>query len=440
MGIAIIIGLLCTFAVTKITPLQYKRHMGRAGTVIVYPPAVQNGVGFPVAPDGTAISTSGTTTSGILEGYNYALAHGYAFRIEGGDDLQPGCGHSGPGPGPGCSSVVYEITTSGTAPGITFGPTQGMEFTTGPITLNCTGATTGPCVLIDSQEMAVFDWRGMQIVGGGSGDCLVFAPTGNTPLDNVQGIIPFRFYMTSIACGTNANQSAVTFNVNNGIVNAFFYFDEINGGDMGIRILPSASEFSGNIITCKFIHGQSGSNPIVFMGIDSSHGNNANIFNNEWHLLVYSPASGKRIYDLFGNHETIFAAFRNMPSSIASNFLFESGTGYNSDFNQIFASEAGSGTGPLCSSCANVAHNRIYVAHTPANLNVSPGASPWVYQNLDMQDEKIAVTGGTVSAIAISGDASTYADTGATSGVWVLRPGEALKVTYSVAPTVTKIL
>lgn len=49
----------------------------------------------------------------------------------------------------------------------------------------------------------------------------------------------------------------------------------------------------------------------------------------------------------------------------------------------------------------------------------------------------VVVNGGTVSVISISRDNTTYYTTGETAGVFPISMGDYLRVTYTVAPTVT---
>jgi hypothetical protein len=70
---------------------------------------------------------------------------------------------------------------------------------------------------------------------------------------------------------------------------------------------------------------------------------------------------------------------------------------------------------------------------------ISPGASPYTYLNADNIEEDVLVYGGTVSAIDYSHDNSTFNVLGLTAGVFRLGPGNSLKVTYSVAPTMFKL-
>ena len=68
--------------------------------------------------------------------------------------------------------------------------------------------------------------------------------------------------------------------------------------------------------------------------------------------------------------------------------------------------------------------------------SITPGASPYSYAAPFWGS--VAVTGGTVSAIAISRQGTSIA-TGLTVGVFPVARGDVLTVTYSVAPTITFI-
>lgn len=74
----------------------------------------------------------------------------------------------------------------------------------------------------------------------------------------------------------------------------------------------------------------------------------------------------------------------------------------------------------------------------PATAAITPGASPYTYQNQDGYTQNVFVQGGTVSKIEWSQDNTVFVDTGVIAGRFVLEGGEYLKVTYSVVPTMTK--
>lgn len=74
----------------------------------------------------------------------------------------------------------------------------------------------------------------------------------------------------------------------------------------------------------------------------------------------------------------------------------------------------------------------------PSNITVT--ASPFTYQNVSGYNGDVIISGGTVSAIAFSRDNSTYFATGfVTGGVVYLSPSDYVKVTYTVAPTMTLV-
>jgi len=88
--------------------------------------------------------------------------------------------------------------------------------------------------------------------------------------------------------------------------------------------------------------------------------------------------------------------------------------------------------------------NKVYAKNvkfsgfmTPTAITV--GASPFVYQNQDFIEEDIIISGGSVSNIAWSRDGTTYYNLGLTAGKIRLEPGEYLQITYTTAPTMTKV-
>lgn len=71
--------------------------------------------------------------------------------------------------------------------------------------------------------------------------------------------------------------------------------------------------------------------------------------------------------------------------------------------------------------------------------DLSPSGSPFSYYNNTHQNQCVYIIGGTVSSVAVvgrTGDSETQIGTG--PGTYVIVPGELLKVTYSVAPTIRR--
>ena len=111
------------------------------------------------------------------------------------------------------------------------------------------------------------------------------------------------------------------------------------------------------------------------------------------------------------------------PLPQTSNFYY---SGFEDFFNSAFYFVAGS-TNALGSSLGVNGIQRT---------TVSPGSSPWTYQNTAGGGVSVVVTGGTVSQIGVSRDNSTYDSWAPTAGQFYLAPGDYLQITYSVAPTV----
>lgn len=70
---------------------------------------------------------------------------------------------------------------------------------------------------------------------------------------------------------------------------------------------------------------------------------------------------------------------------------------------------------------------------------VAVGASPFTYQNPNLYSEDLAVSVGTVTGMDFSRDGATWFATGVIAGVVRLSPSDRLKITYTLAPTVTRI-
>jgi hypothetical protein len=86
---------------------------------------------------------------------------------------------------------------------------------------------------------------------------------------------------------------------------------------------------------------------------------------------------------------------------------------------------------------------RVEVPAVPTRFilpsSITPGASPYTYQNTLGYPADVIVNGGTVSAIAFSRDNATFYTAGAIGGIFPLSPYDYLRVTYTVAPTMTLI-
>lgn len=79
----------------------------------------------------------------------------------------------------------------------------------------------------------------------------------------------------------------------------------------------------------------------------------------------------------------------------------------------------------------------VGVSRNPNNKPVTPtlGASPYVYTNSTPYDADVFVTGGTVTALQLARGGAFYNTTGTVR----LSPGDAVRISYTVAPTVAII-
>jgi hypothetical protein len=76
---------------------------------------------------------------------------------------------------------------------------------------------------------------------------------------------------------------------------------------------------------------------------------------------------------------------------------------------------------------------------TVAPSNITVTASPFTYQNTTAFNGEVIISGGTVSSIEFTRDNTTFYTTGLTTGVITLSPSDRVRVTYSVAPTMTLV-
>lgn len=76
-------------------------------------------------------------------------------------------------------------------------------------------------------------------------------------------------------------------------------------------------------------------------------------------------------------------------------------------------------------------------ATVPSGITV--GASPFNYTNSSIFNISVIVLPGTVSKIEFSRDNATFFDLGVTAGMFSLSPSDHLRVTYTVAPTMTLV-
>jgi hypothetical protein len=89
---------------------------------------------------------------------------------------------------------------------------------------------------------------------------------------------------------------------------------------------------------------------------------------------------------------------------------------------------------------SNVSDLRI-TGNSPsiAQAAITVTASPFTYTNTNGQNAHVLISGGTVSAVEYSKDGATFITIGALGGMWTVYPNDRIRVTYTVAPTMTVI-
>ena len=208
---------------------EFKPELARRGMAILYPD------GRLQTEEGSFVETTGTTTSGLQEFFDYCTKQHVDGYIVGGSI-------------PRAQQVVYRCWTP-----VRMHPAQGIRIDTGAITIQfLSDVGNEPGLTIDSCMMNDIRIRGL-IHYLGEGFALSINPQNPLPLDRFVGntFVDSSVYITAIACKDAGG--AVQFE---GEVNfSRFKFTEINHGNYGIHVKKGAS-FSNNRITCKHVHGQ----------------------------------------------------------------------------------------------------------------------------------------------------------------------------------------
>jgi len=76
---------------------------------------------------------------------------------------------------------------------------------------------------------------------------------------------------------------------------------------------------------------------------------------------------------------------------------------------------------------------------TEAAQGITPSGSPFTWVNTVGVSVQVIVSGGTVTIINLRPQNATDVLVGLVAGTALLRPGDAIKVTYAVAPTMSYV-
>lgn len=84
------------------------------------------------------------------------------------------------------------------------------------------------------------------------------------------------------------------------------------------------------------------------------------------------------------------------------------------------------------------------MSHTPSEgggaVAITPTASPFVWRNTSQRMASVFVSVGTVSSIEWSRNGTDFTVVGVVAGQVLLDPGDYIRITYAVAPTVASAL
>lgn len=207
----------------------------RAGLAVLYPD------GRLQRTDGEFIDVSASPSDGIQELFDYCRDNYCDAYIVGGVE----------------SSTFGPVVYNSSVP-ITLHPQQGFQMDTGSITINFTGALgSADGLTIEASIIADVRIRG-QIVYFGNGYGVTFKATQQVPLDPVTSISDNSYFIGAIAVVEEA--SCVLFDGSVAFNN--FFFNEINGGQIGIDVRDSTAGVLGNYarnrLNCRHVHGQFG--------------------------------------------------------------------------------------------------------------------------------------------------------------------------------------
>lgn len=212
------------------------------------------------APDGTAVSTTGTTTSGLQEAINYAQTNGYPLEVWG-----PGATAAGTQP-----AVITCTTTVALGPICQLGILIRNAIISWGAGVAVNGMTIDSCDTMNIEIDALLNYAG-------SGDSVVLVkPTSNYPINAATNIQGSKFRIKEILASGGTVSKLIRFSTANGpISNTMFDLGYLLGGGFasyGIYIEnpPTAPKaFNNNhinfglIVSCSTASIQVGTSALV---------------------------------------------------------------------------------------------------------------------------------------------------------------------------------
>ncbi len=398
-------------------------------------------------PDGSPLSTPGTTTQGLQEAINYAQLHAVPLFVIGGGITPPKTGLPIP------SRALSQITCT-TPIAVPTGWANCYHFYGVNLLYDVAHGANAALdfFTFDSADMMDWDMHTSQVIYPGNAAAMRFLPAHDNGED-FAGFTASRFRFGTIALtnattlapesthgtGIRISMPALGLRLANG--NGLFdateiYVSEINGGQYGIRVdnPGRGSVFSGNRIVAKTIHGQgTASVEIGTSAVDSA------IYGNSWDLLVGpepratgvstwggSPFSGPR----WGGDRFLLSVMNG-----AKGIVFNSSAANN----LVLAGTISTGGSPYVNN-AKSQTNVVIDTQPLAASAITITASPFVYQNKNLKPTMVTITAGEVSAVETSIDGARWIGVAtSTNQHMTLKPGQYVRVTYSSLPTMNQI-
>lgn len=369
-------------------------------------------------PDSTLLSTTGTTTSGLQEAINYAVANGWALEVYGGWLGSP------------TDLPKLSCTTAVNFPVLAL---WSMRMYGVNVYFTDTGATDG--FVFDSCDLTDIDMGNGQIFFQPSGAAIHFNPTHDNGEDFI-GITSSIFRLPIVAAGSTTGGpqqgTCVRFSMpytaghalgSGLIVNNRFDLGEINGGHIGLQVDNPASPntFNFNHINAHSIHGQDQAG--VKVGTSALAADL--IYGNQWKLSISEVTTA---IEIWGGHSTVGGDIYDLAAGTAT-ILGSSAT--NNLIRQVVQLN-----GTLTNN-ATAKTNKLLRPGLPTRAVITV-VSGTAIQNVTMMPCSYVSSGGTVTVIAISADGITYDPTGETVGSFYVPAGGWIKWTHTGAPTVTQ--
>jgi hypothetical protein len=401
-------------------------------------------------PDGSPLDITGTTTQGLQESINYAQRHAFPLIVHGGGVTPPIVGVP--------PSTALSMITCSTTVSFPTGWNNMYHFYN--VNFVYSGWPGNDFFTFDSCDLTEVDFHNSQIIYPGTAAAFHFRPYHDNG-ESFAGFVCSSFYLGHIipvvsvadmspdpSKGIGILITVPNLGLGLSFANGYFYSChikayEIHGGQYGIKLENPAvgsGGFAANVIETINIHNQSiaavqvGTSALPNTTADTSWGN-------IWRLGGVWTNNGIGISTWGGNNTSFFAQWGGDYFELsciggAKAVQFESSATCNRV--NLIANSAGTAYVNNAIKQTNIIEDARPVYAATLVSTVAPPGSPWSWQNNLMKSVAVYVKFGIVSLIQVSIDGSTWIDIAYNPGDvnTVLKPGEWIRVTYSMCPNV----